>query len=199
MKKYIFHVCILPIIFYKLAFPNTVVTVKDYYKGRFFNAHQSLWSPKVIMILIIMKIVSFTLKLSGWKANRKVRTKLKIVKTPIFSYRLDVLEIFNFIFHFSVIFFMHRSLLWFYTHTPRNSDGHRQYQTYFPQNHQSLSHLIGARFLEEIKVLHALLWDLEISRNWGKKWIPTYTTAVAYFSTIVQPFPIFRKLLIPSM
>ena len=56
------------------------------------------------MILIIMKIISFTLKQSGWKVNRKVKTKLKIVKPPIFSYRLEVLEIFNFIFHFSALF-----------------------------------------------------------------------------------------------
>ena len=45
-----------------------------------------------------------TLKQSGWKVNRKVKTKLKIVKPPIFSYRLEVLEIFNFIFHFSALF-----------------------------------------------------------------------------------------------
>ena len=34
-----------------------------------------------------------------------------------------------------------------------------------------------------------------------KKWVPTYTTVVAYLTTIAQPFPIFRKLLaiIPSM
>ena len=38
-------------------------------------------------------------------------------------------------------------------------------------------------------------------RNWGKKWGPTNTTVGAYISTIVQPYPIFRKLLaiIPSI
>ena len=51
-----------------LALPKcrAVVAVKGYYKGCFFNVHQSLWSPKVIRILIIMKIISFTLKQSGW-------------------------------------------------------------------------------------------------------------------------------------
>ena len=51
-------------------------------------------------------------------------------------------------------------------------------------------------FFDETKVLHALLWDLEFSWNWGKKWVPMYTTALAKFSTIVQPLPIFRKLLL---
>ena len=71
----------------------------------------------------------------------------------------------------------------------------------FSWNYQSLSNLIGACFFEEIKVLHALLCDLQFCRNWGEKRAPTDTTVGAYFSTIVQPFPIFRKLLaiIPSM
>ena len=34
-----------------------------------------------------------------------------------------------------------------------------------------------------------------LSRNWGKKRAPTKTTVEAYFSTVAQPFPIFRKLL----
>ena len=29
----------------------------------------------------------------------------------------------------------------------------------------------------------------------GKKWVPTYATVAAHFTTIAQPFPIFRKLL----
>ena len=47
---------------------------------------------------------------------------------------------------------------------------------------------------------YILLWDLEFSWNFGKKWVPTYTTVVAYLTTIAQTF-IFRKLLaiIPSM
>ena len=104
-------------------------------------------------------------------------TALKIGKTPIFSHRLEVLEIFYFTFHFPVLFLCTK-----------------------PYYHQSLSHLIGACFSKEIK-LYALQWDLEFSRNCGKKWVPTYTTVVAYLTTIDQPFPIFRKLLtiIPSM
>ena len=57
------------------------------------------------------------------------------------------------------------------------------------------SNLIGACFFEEIKVIHALLWDLKFSWNWGKKWALTNTTVGAYFSTIAQPFSFFRKLL----
>ena len=55
-------------------------------------------------------------------------------------------------------------------------------------------------FFEEIK-LYALLWDLEFSRNYRKKWVPMYTRVVAYWTAIAQPFPIFRKLLaiIPSI
>ena len=63
------------------------------------------------------------------------------------------------------------------------------------QNHQSFSHLIGPWFSEEITLLYALLWDLEFSRNWWKKWVPTYTIVVAYFTTTTQPFLISRKLL----
>ena len=98
----------------------------------------------------------------------------------MFSHRLEVLEIFSFTFHFPVLFFCTDH----YTHTSRNSDGH-----------QSLFHLIGACFSEEITLLYALLWDLEFSRNWGKKWVPTNTTVVTYFTTTAQPFLIFRKLL----
>ena len=56
-------------------------------------------------------------------------------------------------------------------------------------------------FFEKIEVLDALLWDLKFPRNWGKTWAPTNTTVGAYFSTVAQPFPIFRKLLaiIPSI
>ena len=108
---------------------------------------------------------------------------------------MGVLEIFNFYFHFPALFFMRRSLFYFYNNTSRNSDGHRWYQTYFPWNYQSFSNLIVAWFFEEIKVLHALLWDLKFSRNWGKKWAPTNTTAGASFWTIAQSFPVFRKLL----
>ena len=46
-------------------YPSAVVAVKGYYKCKSFNVHQSFWSPKVIRILIIMKIISFTLKQSG--------------------------------------------------------------------------------------------------------------------------------------
>ena len=54
-------------VFYSLYFtsycyPNTAVVVKGYYKCRFFNVHQSLWSPKVIRTLIINKIITFSLK-----------------------------------------------------------------------------------------------------------------------------------------
>ena len=44
-------------------------------------------------------------------------------------------------------------------------------------------------------------YEIQFSRNLGKKRAPTDTTVGAYFSTIVQPFPNFRKLLaiIPSM
>ena len=40
-----------------------------------------------------------------------------------------------------------------------------------------------------------------VSKNWGKKSVPTYTIVVAFFMIIVQPFPIIGKLLvlIPSM
>ena len=114
---------------------------------------------------------------------------------------MGVLEIFNFTFHFTVLFCMGQSLFWLYNHTSGNSDGHRWYQTYFLWNYQSFSNLIGVCFFEEIKVLDALLWDLKFSRNWGKKWAPTNTTAGASFSTTTQPFPVFRKLLaiIPSI
>ena len=50
-------------------------------------------------------------------------------------------------------------------------------------------------FFEGIKLLCALLWDLDFSRILGKKWVPLYTTVAAYFMAIAQPFPIFRKLL----
>ena len=62
-------------VFYPLScsswrYPNTAVAVKGYCKCRFFNVHQSLWSPKVITILIIMKIISFALKQSGWLESK---------------------------------------------------------------------------------------------------------------------------------
>ena len=61
-------------VFYLLSFTSyrylyTAVAVKGYYKCRFFNAHQSLWSPKVIRILII-RIISFTLKQSDWLESK---------------------------------------------------------------------------------------------------------------------------------
>ena len=108
---------------------------------------------------------------------------------------MGVLEIFSFIFHFPVLFFIHRPLFWLHNHTSGNSDGHRWYQTYFPWDYQSFSHFTGACFFKQIKVLHALLWDLKFSTNWGKKWAPTNITNGLHFSTIAQPFPIFKKLL----
>ena len=38
------------------------------------------------------------------RSTEKLKLQLKIVKTLIFSYRLEVLEIFGFIFHFPVLF-----------------------------------------------------------------------------------------------
>ena len=35
----------------------------------------------------------------------------------------------------------------------------------------------------------------EFSRNWGKKWVPRYTTFLAYLTTVAQPFPILWKIL----
>ena len=51
-----------------------------------------------------MKIISFTLKQSGdWKVNQKVKATVEhCKKTPIFSHRLNVLQIFSFTFHFPV-------------------------------------------------------------------------------------------------
>ena len=62
---------ILLIILYKyIRYPNKALAVKGYHKYRFFNVHQSLESPKVIKILLIMKIISFTLKQSGWLESK---------------------------------------------------------------------------------------------------------------------------------
>ena len=61
-------------------YPNTAVAVKGYYKCRLFNVHQSLWSLKVLRILIIMKIVSLTLKQSGWLESKP--------KTENYNWRL---------------------------------------------------------------------------------------------------------------
>ena len=58
-------------VFYPLSYkryPNTAVAVKGYYMCRFFNVHQSLWSPKVIRILIINEnkfIYSKAIRLTG--------------------------------------------------------------------------------------------------------------------------------------
>ena len=60
-----------PLSFSRQRYPNTAVAVKGYYKYRFLNLYQSLWSPKVIGILIIMKIISFTLKQSGWLESKQ--------------------------------------------------------------------------------------------------------------------------------
>ena len=49
-------------------------------------------------------------------------------------------------------------------------------------------------FFEECKVLHALLGGPDFSKNWGNRWVPTYTTVVAYFSTTDQLFLIFKML-----
>ena len=62
-------------VFYPLSctccrYPNTAVAVQGHFKCRFFNIHQSLWSPKVIRILMIMKIISFTLNQSGWMESK---------------------------------------------------------------------------------------------------------------------------------
>ena len=128
-------------------------------------------------------IYSKAIRLTGKKINIW-KLQLKVVKTQIFTYWLGNLEIFSFIFHFPVLFLMHRSLLWLYNHISRNSDSHRWYQRYLPSNYKSFSILISACFSEEIKVLHKLIWDLKFSRIWGKKWAPMNTTAGAYFSTI---------------
>ena len=62
---------VLLIILYKyICYPNKALAVKGYYKYRFFNVHQSLESPKVIKILVIMKIISFTIKQSGWLESK---------------------------------------------------------------------------------------------------------------------------------
>ena len=50
-----------------------------------------------------MKIISFILKQSGWLES-KPKSQNYIAKKPIFSYRLQVLEIFSFIIHFPVHF-----------------------------------------------------------------------------------------------
>ena len=64
-KRISFIFVFYPFSFTSQRYPNTAVAVKGYYKCRFFNVHQSLWSPKVIRISIIMKIISFTLKQTG--------------------------------------------------------------------------------------------------------------------------------------
>ena len=58
---YFIVLCILSISY---SYPNTAVTVKGYYKSRFFNVHQSLWSPKFMRNLIIMKY-SKAIRLTG--------------------------------------------------------------------------------------------------------------------------------------
>ena len=63
-------------------------------------------------------VYSRAIRLTG-KWIQKWKLQLKIVKTQIFSYRLEGLEIFRLIFYFP--FFMHRSP----PHTSRNSDGNR--------------------------------------------------------------------------
>ena len=65
----VFHICIL--------------TLKGDYKCWFFNVHQSLWSLNVLWILIIMKIILFTLKQSGWlESNPKLKTTAEDFKNP---------------------------------------------------------------------------------------------------------------------
>ena len=51
------------------------------------------------------------------------------------------------------------------------------------------------------QVLHVLLWVLEFSMDWRKKWVPSCTAVVVYIATTVQPIFIFRKVLVinPSM
>ena len=87
MKKFIFHICILYIIFYKLALPKCTSTVTISTSTTFSSQGHKENNP-----------VDWKVKTEKWK------TQLKIAKTPIFSYGLDVLEIFNFIFHFPVLF-----------------------------------------------------------------------------------------------
>ena len=54
-------------------------------------------------------IYSKAIPLTG-KETKNWKLQLKIVKAVIFIDRLGVLEIFSFIFHSLVLFFMHRSL-----------------------------------------------------------------------------------------
>ena len=117
------------------------------------------------------------------------------MKTLIFSYRLEVLVILSCIFHSPILFLCidHYSNFKFSLLVILMAIGDTRH---FLRNYQSLSNLIGECFSEEIKVLHALLWDLQFSRNWGKKWAPTDTAVGAYFSDMAQPFLIFRKLLV---
>ena len=107
---------------------------------------------------------------------------------------MKVSEIFSFIFHFPVLFLCtdHYSNITLTLLVILMAIGNTRH---FSWNYQSLSNLTVACFFEEIKALHALLWDQQFSRNWAKKWAPTDTTVGAYFSTIVQEFLIFKKLL----
>ena len=59
-----------PFSFTRERYRHTAVAVNSYYKCRFFNVHQSLLSPSVIRISIIMKIIWFTLEQFGWLESK---------------------------------------------------------------------------------------------------------------------------------
>ena len=101
---------------------------------------------------------------------------------------MEVLEIFSFIFHFLVLFDAPITISHFSSFSIESSVPFLFNRFVFFRGNQGTTCII-------------MVWDLEFSRNWGKKWVPTYTRVVACFSTKVQLFPIFKKFLavIPSI
>ena len=65
-KRIFFIFVFYPLYFTSWRYPNTSAAVKGYYSCRFFNVNQFLSPAKVIRMLIIMKINSFSLQQSGW-------------------------------------------------------------------------------------------------------------------------------------
>lgn len=54
--------------FYQLSitlYPNAAVVVNGYNECKFSNVHLISWSPTIIRILIIMKVILFALKQSS--------------------------------------------------------------------------------------------------------------------------------------
>ena len=70
LDKYIFHICMLPIVFYLFSLPKYSSSCQGNYKCYLFDVNQLLWSPKVIRVLNIMKIILLTLKQFGWLESK---------------------------------------------------------------------------------------------------------------------------------